>query len=258
MLRAHFPLQRGGEQLSRYSINPEEWSLVRLTKQGSHWQISLEEGRLTPLQTEHVRAAAFDRLRSDGFIPDALIDLVEGHREATPVQIVGRKEDGGIRLTVKLLDMTAISADALSASEALSLFLRIMLRELRHSERARKAAPVRTLKLVPQSVIAEIAYDLLEGCAAKKRAPGLILCELVRDLLHLDHHPEAVQNVDAQEKIALVVAQNPAIPTRELHRMFGLDPGSISRLRKKPSFKKAVEHWTWAIRHSREGGRRGK
>ncbi len=246
MLLAHFPMQHQGSELSRYSLDPNRWAEVRLEKQGSHWLLSLQERELTSSQKEHLRAAAYDRLRCDGFIPAALIDLVEHYRESVPVRLMLRKETEGLRLLAKAA--TKMSADVLPASEALSLLLRIMLRELRDAKKKRKAAPARIGNLVPQSIIAEVAYDLLEACAADATPPGLLLCALLRELLNVDHHPEAVADVSAQESVAFVIAQNPSIKTRELHRRFDIDPGTISRWRRSVSFKKRVERCAAFIR----------
>jgi len=240
--------------VSRYIIDPEEWSFIRLQKHGSYWRISLLERELSSAQREHLRAAAFNRLREEEFIPRELIDLVEGYKESVPVQLLGRREAQGLRLIIKQAGKKTKPRDALPASEALAFVLRIMLRELKQAERKRDA-PARTLKLLPRSVIGEVALDLLESCQLWRWPPGPFLCELLRELLNLDHHPEAAPNADIQEQIAFVVAQHPSIKTRELYRMFGINPGTISRWRRSSAFIQSVNAWTKVLRQMEAEGK---
>src|SRR5262249_4287577 len=146
---------------------------------------------------DHVRTAAFARLRKDGFIPDELLNLVEHFEERTLVRsFVYKTTDGrGLRIGIKVprkktkktrRDKIAEIAEiipagkrlqtdersALTASEALAFFLRICVRDLKHAESTRKAAPVRTEELIPRSVLAEVATDLLGSCELWNYAPG--------------------------------------------------------------------------------------
>jgi hypothetical protein len=185
------------------------------------------------------RAAAFKRLREDEFIPPELIDLVEGSRGMTPVRTHYYKgDDGGLRFSIKRCRKK--TRGSVTASEALAFFLRIMLRELKHGEKQRRA-PTRASKLVPRSVIGEIALDMLGDCELWNAPPGPLLIQLIRELLDLEHRRVATRRLVQEDRVAFIVAQDPSITTRELARMLKINAGTISRLRRTPEFKKKVD-----------------
>jgi hypothetical protein len=133
---------------------------------GNRAEVSLEvEHEYSLDEWDHVRTAAFTRLREDGFIPNELLDLVEHFKGRTVVQpSFGKTADGaGLTLGIKVPDKKTKKTrrNELTASEALAFFLRICLRDLKYAVRRGSAAPVRTEKLVPRSVIAWVATDLL-------------------------------------------------------------------------------------------------
>jgi hypothetical protein len=127
--------------------------------------------------------------------------------------------------------------------------LRIFLRELKHAEKNCKAAPVRTLNLVPRSLIAEIAMDLLESCETWGHPPGPLLNSLMRELLNLEHDRQGMsRDVETQERAAGIVAQAPAVRTRELARALHVNASTISRWRRSPEFKQMVERKKEALK----------
>jgi hypothetical protein len=130
----------------------------------------------------------------------------------------------------------------MSASEALAFFLRLDLRALKHDQKMRQAAPVRTLNHVPRSLIAEIAMDLLGSCQTWEYPPGDLLISLIRELLDTDNDRQGMsRDVETQERAASIVAQIPTVGTRELARALHVNASTISRWRKSPEFKKLVE-----------------
>ena len=192
--------------------------LIRLEKDGKHWLVSVVE--FDPPRDMHLaRAAALRRLREEKLVPGELIDLVEGYNEEAKVQLVGHKEGQGLRFLVNKLEKPK-SGEGMSASEALAFFLRILLRELRLSERKGKAA-VRADGLFPRGLIGEIALDLLIGCQVAQCAPGPMLGALLQELLQRDTAPASSPRSNLHEKIAFIVAQHPSIKTRELARALG-------------------------------------
>jgi hypothetical protein len=139
--------------------------------------------------------------------------------------------------------------EGMTASEALAFLLRIFLRELKHAEKNRKAAPVRTLNLVPRSLIAEIAMDLLGSCETWGHPPGPLLNSLIRELLNLEHDRQGMsRDVETQERAAGIVAQAPAVRTRELARALHVNASTISRWRRSPEFKQMVERKKEALK----------
>jgi len=144
----------------------------------------------------------------------------------------------------------------LTASEALAFFLRICLRDLKHAVRRGNAAPVRTEKLVPRSVIAWVATDLLGNCGVWNYSPGPHLNTLIRELLNVDTDKAgAIRHVEEQKEASFIIAQDPTVPTRELARQLGVDASTISRWRRSPEFKKEVERAERRIAWRKSNGR---
>jgi hypothetical protein len=255
---------------------------IRFKLRGKRAELSfVEEHEPSLYEWDHVRTAAFARLREDGFIPKELLDLVENFSERTVVQpFVYKTTDGaGIRLGIKVprkktkktrRDTIAefaelfaagerIQADnkkGVTASDELALFLRISLRELKHAERTGNAAPVRTQELIPRSVIAEIATDLLGSCEFWNYSPGPHLNVLIRELLNVDTDKHgATRHVDAQEQASFIIAQNPTVHTRELARRLDVNASTISRWRRSPEFKEKVERTAGWIARWKSSGR---
>jgi hypothetical protein len=145
----------------------------------------------------------------------------------------------------------------MTASEALAFFLRIFLRELGHAEKTRKAPPVRAMNLVPRSLNAEIAMDLLNSCGTWAYPPGTLLNSLIRELLNLNHDKQGMsRKVDAQEEAADILARDPSVRTRELARALHVNASTISRWRRSPEFKQRVERKTEALKDSAKAGER--
>lgn len=219
---------------------------------------------LSPDEWYRRRTEAFAQLRKVGFIPGQLLDLVEHFKEQTLVQafvykptkvewrvgvkVLGKQEEG--RKARRLAEMLAAhkrmqdndEKEGMTASETLAFLLRIFLRALKHAEKNRKAAPVRTLNLVPRSLIAEIALYLLESCQSWKYPPGPWLNSLMRELLNLESYRQGMsRDIETQERAAWIVAQAPKVRMRELARTLHVNASTISRWRRSPEFKQMVE-----------------
>jgi hypothetical protein len=203
-------------------------------------------------------------------IPSELVDLVEHEAEQTRVQLVFRKvTTTDVETRIKIIgekirhfaDLQAFqkrvhsraekewAEKGLTASEMLAFLLRIHLRELKHAEGSRKAAPVRTLNLMPRSLIAEIAMDLLERCDAWEYPPGPFLLSLFHELLNLERDKKDIsRQLETKKHAAAIVAQMPEIGTRELAAMLGINAGTVSRWRNSPEFERMVVSFEAALR----------
>ena len=240
----------------------EDAHLIRFKMRGKHAEFSLAEPEYSLDEWDHIRTAAFARLRKDGFIPSELLDLVEHFKERTVVQssvskIFDDAGRAGFRLGIKpVTEKRKKTKNVLTASEALAFFLRISLRELKHAEIMRQGAPVRTQQLVPRSVIAWVATDLLSSCGLWNHSPGAHLNALIRELLNLDTDTAgATRHVDEQKQASWIIAQDPTVGTRELARRLDVDASTISRWRRNPGFKKEVERWAQQIARWKSSGR---
>jgi hypothetical protein len=225
----------------------------------------LPESSMSLDDYDHRRTAAFDVLRKKTEIPDLLITLVERHKEQTRVRLTAEKppEKNALRFGVRLdgaappRDLAAELArqraahqrmmakedeeGSLPASEAIALFLRMGLRDLKYAER-RGTSKARGPKLIPRSAIAEIAVDLLQSADIWGYSPGKELTHLFRELLNLENtrqgHP---RRLDAQEEAVQILASNPDAGVTELADEVGVNKSSVSRWRKQPSFQARVQ-----------------
>jgi hypothetical protein len=239
--------------------------LIQIELCGERAKITQSEYELSADEWYRRRTEAFAELRKFGFIPNDLLDLVDHFKEQTVVQlfvyrptekvelrfgvkVAGTQEDGG--KSQRFAEIMAArkrmedddKKEGMTASEALAFLLRIFLRELKHAERSRKAAPVRSLNLVPRSLIAEIAMDLLGSCETRGHPPGPLLNSLMRELLNLEHDRQGMsRDVETQERAAGIVAQAPTVRTRGLARALHVNASTISRWRRSPEFKQMVE-----------------
>jgi hypothetical protein len=239
----------------------EDRHFIRMTPSGDYLVLSQSEYEPSLEEWHRRRTEAFAELRKDGFIPGELLGLVENFKEQTRVQLFVRKLpvlkglNFGIKLAgnqtdPRLADMTADSERTeedsekgeITASEALAFLLRILLRDLQHAMRDRKAAPVRHLNHLPRSLMAEIAMDLLQNCETWGRGPGPWLSCLIRELLDLAPYRQGMsREVEVQEVAARIIAQRPDVGTRELARDLDVNASTISRWRRSSKFKEMVE-----------------
>jgi hypothetical protein len=260
----------------------EDAHLVRFKLRGKCAELSLAEPEYSLDELDHVRTETFDRLRKDMLFPNELLDLVERFEERTVVQPFVRKtpDGAGIAVVIKMpgektkkrrrdtvaefAEMFAagkrIYADeektTLTASEALAFFLRISLRDLKHAERTHNAAPVHTQRLVPRSVIAWVATDLLRSCEIWNYSPGPHLNALIRELLNVDGEKHgATLHVDAQKDASFIIAQDPKVHTRELARRLNVNASTISRWRRSPQFEEKVKQMERRIASLKSSGR---
>jgi hypothetical protein len=262
-------------------VKVEDGAVIRFKMRGKHANISIAEPEYSLDEWDYIRTAAFARLRKDGFIPNELLDLVEHFEERTVVQSLVRKTADGTGITMgikvpskkptktkresitEIAEMIAVGKrlltddqKKLTASEALAFFLIISLRELKHAEMMRQGAPVRTQQLVPRSVIAEVATDLLGSCELWNYSPGPHLNALIRELLNVDRDKHgAIRHVDERKQASLIIAQDPKVPTRELARRLDVDASTISRWRRSPEFKREVERTARWIASLKSSGR---
>jgi hypothetical protein len=106
----------------------------------------------------------------------------------------------------------------------------------------RKAAPVRSKKMLAKSVMAGVAMDIVETSALFDQAPGPELRALLRALLKVDKRPlKSSREFSARYNAAQILAQRPSVGTRDLARILEVDASSISRWRRDPSFQRLVE-----------------
>jgi hypothetical protein len=201
------------------------------------------------------RIAAFEKLRRANVIPDELIDAVETADPHQPVEVAlrshNRPKSGLYIFTIKRTPNQApkksgrlrsqkMPKTCISASEALSLFLREALNDLRRAEGSRKAAPVRTLKLVPRSLIANLAMFLLESCD-ERNPPGPQLLQLFRDLLDVDlDRSNASEGLAKRRSAALIIAKYPNIGITQIARILSINPSTVSRWQRSADFRHMV------------------
>jgi hypothetical protein len=237
--------------------------LIQVELHGRRAKLSQPEYELSPEEWNRRRTDAFAQLRKFGGIPEELLQLVEHFKERSLVEpfVYRAGKEVALRFGVKVLpdkadkekrlaEMIAVgkrisrkpNKKGMSASEALAFILRIDLRALKHEERERSAAPVRTLNRIPRSLIAEIAMDLLDSCETWEYPPGPFLNSLIREFLNLDHDRQGMsRNLETQESAASIVALAPNVGTRELAKALHVNASTVSRWRRNPEFKKLVE-----------------
>jgi transposase-like protein len=236
---------------------------IQIELDGTRAKITQSEYELSVDEWYRRRTEAYAQLRRKAeLIPCELLDLVEHFRQQNPVQLyvyrptekpevlkiaVGQGEgDQAPRFAeLKVADKRLQDEDrkeGMSASDALAFILRMFLRTLKHAEKNREAAPVRTKKLVPRSLIAEIAMDLLETCASFGYPPGPLLNSLVRELLNLDRDRQTMsRDVETQQWAAFALAEFPTVGTRKLAKALDVNPSTISRWRRSPDFQEMIQ-----------------
>jgi hypothetical protein len=102
-----------------------------------------------------------------------------------------------------------------TAGELLSLKLYEHLQDLRAATKDTRSgksskAPIRDNKMIPRSVIAQVAMDLLEDCPTKGYPPGPHLTRLIRALLDREAGPLATRhNYSARYVAAEILALAP-------------------------------------------------
>jgi hypothetical protein len=204
------------------------------------------EGEPSLEEWHALREALFDELQ--GFpIPQNLVDAVRnfGHlssvtwryRVGDPLSditsltpVVGEKP----QLKVNLDKLETPYGN--TAGDALAAYLESQLTQAKG-----ESAPARNRKTLAPSVVASIALDILEFYALQDQPPGEALVALLRALLKVDRRRlKSNREFDARYKAAWIVAQKPSIGTRELADMVDVEPSSVSRWRKDPSFEKLV------------------
>jgi hypothetical protein len=106
----------------------------------------------------------------------------------------------------------------------------------------RKAAPVRSKKMLAKSVIAGVAMYILDTCVLFDQAPGPELLALLRALLKIDKKPlKSSREFSARYNAAWILAQRPSVATRKLAELLEVEPSTVSRWRRDASFKERVE-----------------
>ena len=209
---------------------------------------------LSPIEWDRRRRDALAELRDKkGGLPE-LIDLLEDEKEETLVEIFFCFNSPVLNVSINVVEpqpQIGNSRSHMKASEALALFLRLNLRNLKYAETRHNGSPVRTLQNIPRSLIAEVAMDLLECCEMKGYPPGPRLNKLVRELLNLERDRHSMpREIEKQERAANMLAASPEMTTRRLARTIGVNASTVSRWRKSPVFKKMVEEKAKELRLS--------
>jgi hypothetical protein len=148
----------------------------------------------------------------------------------------------------KLLDLPIPS----TAGELLALILYEHLQDLKAAIKATRSgesskAPVRGRKMIPRSAIAHVAIELLEDCRTEGYPPDPHLTRLIRALLDreaglLDHK----RNYSARPIAAQILAQVP-MGIRQLAKVVGVSPSTVTEWLKDAEFRQEVENWrAWA------------
>ena len=219
-------------------IKIEDGAVIRFKMRGKHAEVSIAEPEYSLDEWDYIRTVAFARLRKGRPIPNELLDLVEHFEERTVVKPLFRKTADGTGITIgikvpskkttktkgesitEIVEMIAVGKrlltddqKKLTASEALAFFLIISLRELKYAEMMRQGAPVRTQQLVPRSVIAEVAADLLGSCELWNYSPGSHLNALIRELLNVDRDKHgAIRHVDERKRAVSLLRKTRRCP----------------------------------------------
>lgn len=102
-----------------------------------------------------------------------------------------------------------------------------------------QGAPVRAGGLLPRSIIAFVAHDLLRNYDVT--SPGPYLMELISDLLGISQpRDEDVEYYTSREKAAYILAQAPHMSSEVVAKAVGVDRTSLSRWKKEPRFQERV------------------
>jgi hypothetical protein len=134
-----------------------------------------------------------------------------------------------------------------TAGELLAHSLRLHLAALRAAERKLRRGessvpPVRESKMLPRSVIAEAADDLLEDCGTWGYPPGPELSALIRELLGVDRtRKQADREYKAKYEAAWILAQA-EVGVRKLAGMVGVKPSTVSTWKRDQAFIEQIEH----------------
>jgi hypothetical protein len=135
------------------------------------------ERELPRRQYHYATTFAFERIRARGLVPATLIDLVEKFEERTRVKISCHRTQDGVQGSIQVIGsriapqtrvrstLAALKRKSreaglnwFTASEALALFLRALLRKHKTTT---KPSPVRTQGVVSKRIISEAAMHLL-------------------------------------------------------------------------------------------------
>jgi hypothetical protein len=227
------------ENVASRAASEESDPIFEIGTVGVEGEPSLEEWHA-------LREALFDELQ--GFpIPQNLVDAVRHFGHLSPITwryrvgdplsditsltpVVGEKS----RLKVNLHKLETPYGN--TAGDALAAFLEVQLTQAKG-----ESAPARNRKTLAPSVVASIALDILEFYALQDQPPGEALIALLRVLLKVDRRRlKSNREFEARYRAAWIEAQKPSIGTRELAEMVDVEPSSITRWRKDPSFKKLV------------------
>jgi hypothetical protein len=138
----------------------------------------------------------------------------------------------------KLQDEEGPSSIPTTAGEALALYLRGNLQELRRAEDEGRSAPARTHRLLKQSIIEDVTLDLLDNCQTSGDAPGPQLTKLIRSLLRADRHRVRLSREQrAWERAIWILAESPDIGIRELSRIIDVNASTVTRWHKNDEFQ---------------------
>jgi hypothetical protein len=232
--------------------------------------------------SEHQTLEEWNELRNEDYeeltrynIPANVIEAVRGFIPQAAVRWTNEKGDpatpgdAGLRVSVEqpkkqtkeqfgqfLADarreFRELSEPALPATAGDTLAICLQTQLLRY----RKAgSAARSKKLLPPMTIARLAIDMLETHVLFDHAPGYALVDLIRSLLDADKKKlKSSKAYPPRYQAAWILAQVPDISTRELARMLGVSPISVSRWRNREDFKRLVEEKNLSIQGLEERG----
>jgi hypothetical protein len=202
----------------------------------------LRIGRTTFEERTNVRHAVFDELCKHS-IPKALIDAVRRFRSTSKVNLATGDDNPAScanaenKEPVPVIEESHRGKALVTADEALACSLRKHLSKIRS-----RAAHVRQRKMLPKSVIATVAMDMVTIRVAWAQPLGLQLVSLLKELLEVDRPKlDSAREFLARHYASWILAQDDTMGTRLLANLLGVSASSVSRWRKDSEFSKEVE-----------------
>jgi hypothetical protein len=198
----------------------------------------LRIGRTTFEERTNVRNAVFDELYKHS-IPGVLIDAVRRFSSTAKVSLATGDDNPASCANSENKELAGNhSGKALvTVDEALACYLRKHLSKIRS-----RSAHVRQRKMLPKSVIATVAMDMVTIRATFAQPLGLQLLSLLKELLEVDRPKlDSAREFLARHYASWILAQDDTMGTRLLANLLGVNASSVSRWRKDCEFNKEVD-----------------